>query len=82
MVQIIEYIFFIIGEAKETDLNCSKASVRVLLMSSNNLSTACSAIYFASTQNQYKMTQYNTLNVKLSNTQLNKLKSGKKMVLK
>ena len=30
----------------------------------------------------YKMTQYNTLNVKLSNSQLNKLKSGIKMVLK
>ena len=74
-------IFFITGEAKESDLECSKASVRVLLMSSNNLPTACSAIYFASTQNQYKMTQCNTLNVKLSNTQLNKLKSGKKMVL-
>ena len=30
----------------------------------------------------YNMTQYNTLNVKLSNSQLNKLKSGIKMVLK
>ena len=28
------------------------------------------------------MTQYKALNVKLSNSQLNKLKSGKKMVLK
>ena len=28
------------------------------------------------------MAQYNTLNVKLSNLQLNKLKSGIKMVLK
>ena len=28
------------------------------------------------------MTQYNTLNVKLSSSELNKLKSGKKMVLK
>ena len=27
-------------------------------------------------QYQYKMTQYNTLNVKLSNSQLNKLNSG------
>ena len=50
-------IFFIIGEAKETDLDCSKASVGVLLMSPNNLTTACSAIYFASTQNQCKMPQ-------------------------
>ena len=28
------------------------------------------------------MTQFNTLNIKLSNSQLNKLNSGKKMVLK
>ena len=31
---------------------------------------------------KYKLTQYNTLNIKLSNSQLNKLKSGIKMVLK
>ena len=30
----------------------------------------------------YKMIQYNTLNIKFSNSQLNKLKPGKKMVLK
>ena len=33
-------------------------------------------LYFVLTQNQYTMTYYNTLNVKLSNLQLNKLKSG------
>ena len=41
-----------------------------------DLTTACSAIYFALIWHQYKMTQYNTLNVKLSNSKLNKLKSG------
>ena len=33
-------------------------------------------IYFASIYDLYKLTQYNTLNVKLSNLQLNRLKSG------
>ena len=32
--------------------------------------------YFGSIWSQYKMTQYNNLNIKLSNSQLNKLKSG------
>ena len=36
----------------------------------------CSTILFALTQYQYKMIQHNTLNVKLSNSQLNKLKAG------
>ena len=36
----------------------------------------CSIILFCSIYYQYKVTQYNTLNVKLSNSQLNKLKSG------
>ena len=36
----------------------------------------CSTILFALTQYQHKMIQYNTLNVKLSNSQLNKLKAG------
>ena len=38
--------------------------------------SAYSTILFCSIYCQYKMTQYNTLNVKLSNQQLNKLKSG------
>ena len=35
---------------------------------------------FCKSQYQYKMTQYNTLNIKLSNSQLNKLKSRIKSV--
>ena len=37
----------------------------------------CSTIYFALIY-QYKMTQYNALNIKLTNSQLKKLKSGTK----
>ena len=36
----------------------------------------CSTIYFALVLYQYKMIQYNTLKVKLSNSQFKKLKSG------
>ena len=36
----------------------------------------CSTIYFALIYYEYKITRYNTLNVKLSNLLLNKLKSG------
>ena len=56
-------MFFII-EKKELALDFSKESVRVLWF------------YFVLIYYQYKMTRYNTLNVKLSNSQLNKLKSG------
>ena len=56
-------IFFIIEEVKETILDFSQETVNILMF------------YFVSTQYQYRMTQYNTLNVKLSNSQLNKLKS-------
>ena len=56
-------MFFII-EKKELVLDFSKESVRVLWF------------YFVLIYYQYKMTRYNTLNVKLSNSQLNKLKSG------
>ena len=59
-------IFFIIEEVKETILDFSQETVNILMF------------YFVSTQYQYRMTQYNTLNVKLSNLQLNKLKSRKK----
>ena len=51
--------FFIIKESKETILNFSHGTVRLFL------------IYFAL---MYKMPQYNTLKVILSNSQLNKLK--------
>ena len=56
-------MFFII-EKKELALDFSKESVRVLWF------------YFVLIYYQYKMTRYNTLNVKLSNSQLSKLKSG------
>ena len=54
-------VFFITEEAKETILDFSQGTVKVF------------SFYFLLL---YKMTQYNTLNVKLSNSQLNKLKSG------
>ena len=38
----------------------------------------CPTIYFALIYYQYKMTQYNALNIKLTNSQLKKLKSGTK----
>ena len=57
-------IFFIIEEAKETMLDCLQRTVKVLWF------------YFVLIQYQYKMTQYSTLNVSLSNSQHNKLKSG------
>ena len=57
-------VFSIIEEVKETILDFSQRTVTVLY------------IYFALIQYQYKMTQYSTLAVKLSNLQLNKLKSG------
>ena len=64
-------MFFIIEEATETVLDFSKRTVKVLRFSSILI------------KYQYKMTQYNTLNVKLSNSQLNKIKSAiKKMELK
>ena len=57
-------MFFVIEEAKETVLEFSKVTVKVLWF------------YFISIYCEYKMTQYNTLHVKLSNSQLNKLKSA------
>ena len=64
-------MFIIIEEATGTALDFSKRTVKVLRFSSILIK------YY------YKMTQYNTLNVKLSNSQLNKIKSAiKKMELK
>ena len=57
-------MFLIIEEAKEIILGFSQGTMIVLW------------IYFTLIWYQYKMTQYNTLNVKISNTQLNKLKYG------
>ena len=56
-----------IEEAKKTVLDFSQGTVKVF------------QFYFLL---QYKMTQYNTLNVKLSTSQLNKLKSAIKNVPK
>ena len=60
--------FFFIEEAKKNILDFSQGTVKELWLSST--------ILFCFNNIKYKMTQYNTLNVKLSNSQLNKLKSG------
>ena len=57
-------IFSIIIEAKEIILDFSHGTVKVL------------RIYFILIWYQYKIIQYNNLNVKLPNSQINKLKSG------
>ena len=57
---VIQQLFFIIEEGKETILDFSHETVRVL------------SVYFGLAKQQYKMTQYNTLNVKLCNLQINK----------
>ena len=57
-------IFFIIGEVKETILDFSQRSVRV------------SQIYLAFILYKYKMTQYNSLNVKFPNLHLNNWEPG------
>ena len=57
-------MFLISEEAKETVLDLSKGIVGIR------------KFVFALIQYQYKMTQYNTLNVKLSNSQLNNLELG------
>ena len=54
-------VYIILEEAKETILDFSQGTVKVLQI--------FNLIYI-------KMTQYNSLNVKLSNSQLNKLKSS------
>ena len=57
-------MFFIIEDAKETVLDFSQGTVRVLW------------IRFVLIEYQYKMTKYNILNIKLPNSQLNELKLG------
>ena len=59
-------IYFILEEAKESVLDFSQGTVKVLWIEWFNF---C----------HYKMTQYNSLIVKLSDSQLNKLKSAIKM---
>ena len=55
-------MFFVIEETKETVLDFSQGTIKILWVWFNF--------------DQYKMTQYNNLNVKLSNSQLNKLNSA------
>ena len=62
-------MFFIIQEAKETVLGFSKWPVEILWF------------YFVLISYLYKMTQYNTLNVKMSNSPPNKFKSAIKTEL-
>ena len=59
-------MFFILEETKEAILDFSQGTVRVLW------------IYFALLWYQYKMTQFNILNVKWSNSRLKELKSAVK----
>ena len=61
---------FHVEEAKETISDFSQGTVKGLWMSLYNVATGCSTIYFALSEYQYKMTQYNILNVKLSNCNL------------
>ena len=58
-------IYFILEEAKETVSEFSQGAVKVLFSVKLNF-------------DQYKMTQYNSLNVTLSNSQLSKLRSAVK----
>ena len=57
--------YFILEEAKETVSEFSQGTVKVLFSVKLNF-------------DQYKMTQYNSLNVTLSNSQLSKLRSAVK----
>ena len=65
--------YFILEEAKETILDFSQGTVKVL---QKYYKIYCKIIF---NLNTYKMTQYKSLNVKLSNSQLSKLKSTIKM---
>ena len=62
-------ISFILGEAKETIFEFSQGTVKFFEMRYCSISLILINI---------KMTQYNCLNVKLSNSQLNKFKSAMK----
>ena len=61
-------IYFILEETKEAVLDFSQGTVKIFWMQFHEWFN----FY------QYKLTQYNSLNVKLSNSQLNKLKSAVK----
>ena len=60
----IQQCFLLLKKQKKTVLDFSQGTVKVLW------------IYFTLMQYQHKITQNNALNVKLSNSQLNILKSG------
>ena len=62
-------MFFIIEEAKETVSDFSQGTVNAILSNLILLNTKYSLIFI-----NIKTTQYNSLNVKLSNSQLNKFK--------
>ena len=64
-------MFFIIEKGKETVLVFSQGKVKVLW---DAILFKCVIEWF--NYCQYNTTQYNSLNVKLSNSQLNKLKSA------
>ena len=64
-------VFFIIEKGKETVLVFSQGKVKVLW---DAILFKCVIEWF--NYCQYNTTQYNSLNVKLSNSQLNKLKSA------
>ena len=64
-------MFFIIEKGKETVLVFSQGKLKVLW---DAILFKCVIEWF--NYCQYNTTQYNSLNVKLSNSQLNKLKSA------
>ena len=61
-------IFSIVEEVKTTLFHFSERAVKVL------------RIDFVLMYYQYKITEYNSLNIKLSNSQLNKVKSATKSI--
>ena len=65
-------MFFVIEKAKDTVLGFSQGTVKVLWMQFHCVQSNVNSLIFINV----KMTQYNSLNVKLSDSQLNKLKSA------
>ena len=65
-------MFFVIEKAKDTVLDFSQGTVKVLWMQFHCVQSNVNSLIFINV----KMTQYNSLNVKLSDSQLNKLKSA------
>ena len=65
-------MFFVIEKAKYTVLDFSQGTVKVLWMQFHCVQSYVNSLIFINV----KMTQYNSLNVNLSDSQLNKLKSA------